>query len=312
MLEGQTNAALELATAHLDRARALVEHRPASAAKARVAAAMARSSMLAGNPKAAIALGREALRHAEELGIDEVRASALDTIGNSRVWSGDSGGGEDMERSAALAAEIASGSELVRARGNLMVWTIARGDVRGSAELGREVLEIAERFGQAPALRWYRSARLTPAYWRGDWDQAILLADQFILEVEADAPHYNAMQFYGYRSQIRVARDDIAGALDDAEKAVAVARAVHDTQQLPRALGLSAFAFAEAAVLDRASPLVEEAIATLAAGIELLLAVVGLPALAEAARLLGRSAELRAALGVQRDFFQKKLQPFGR
>ena len=78
---------------------------------------------------------------------------------------------------------------------------------------------------------------------------------------------------------------------------VAVARAVHDTQQLPRALGLSAFAFAEAAVLDRASPLVEEAIATLAAGIELLLAVVGLPALAEAARLLGRSAELRDALG---------------
>jgi len=290
-------AEAEASTAHLERARALVGDLPASPASAWVAGTTARRLMLAGDVEAAIAAAREALRLAEELGIDELRASALGTIGTSRVWSGDLGGVEDVEKSAGIAAEIGSGSELVRAKGNLMVFTISRGDVRRGADLALELMAIAERYGQAPVLRWFRNVRLTPPYWRGDWDQGIRVADEFIAEVEAGAPHYNAMQFYAYRGHIRLARGDVNAALEDAEKAVAVARLVTDTQQLPRALGLSAFAFAEAGAPDRAAPLVDEAIGLLASGIKMLLAVVGLSSLAEAARILGRSAELRDALG---------------
>ena len=60
------------------------------------------------------------------------------------------------------------------------VFTISRGDVRRGAELALELMAIAERYGEAPALRWFRNVRLTPPYWRGDWDQAIRVADEFI------------------------------------------------------------------------------------------------------------------------------------
>jgi len=79
----------DAAFAHLRRARELVESLPPSFVKAHTIAAASRFRMLAAEEEEAIRLGREALAMAEELGLNDVRAAALNTLGCARVSLGD-------------------------------------------------------------------------------------------------------------------------------------------------------------------------------------------------------------------------------
>ena len=103
---------------HLRAAEALVEDEPSSYAKAYVLANVSRFWMLAGLGEQAIRVGRQALAMAEELGLDELQAHALNNIGVSRLGMGDRGGLEDLERSIEIADAINS-VESARAYGNL-------------------------------------------------------------------------------------------------------------------------------------------------------------------------------------------------
>jgi tetratricopeptide (TPR) repeat protein len=82
---------------HLDRARELVEASPPSRAKATVIRAVSGFLYVSGEAEEAIRIGREALAMAEQLGLDDIRARALTTIGGCRISSGDRGGIEDIE-----------------------------------------------------------------------------------------------------------------------------------------------------------------------------------------------------------------------
>jgi ATP/maltotriose-dependent transcriptional regulator MalT len=90
---------------HLGNARELVHGTEPSRARASVVSSISRSLMLSGESEEAIRIGREALVMAEDLGLEELRAHALTTIGLARTDSGDPGGIEDLEQSIAIAVE---------------------------------------------------------------------------------------------------------------------------------------------------------------------------------------------------------------
>ena len=82
---GQRDAAY----AHLERAVQLVKDESSSPAKATVFSEVSRYHMLGDRFDDAIQIGRQALEMASELGLDEVRAHALNNIGSSRANCGD-------------------------------------------------------------------------------------------------------------------------------------------------------------------------------------------------------------------------------
>ena len=81
---------------HIARAVSLVEQDLPSPAKARVLSEVARHGMLMSDFEDALRVGREAVGMAEALGLEEIHAHALDTVGCARFFLGDSEGREDV------------------------------------------------------------------------------------------------------------------------------------------------------------------------------------------------------------------------
>jgi class 3 adenylate cyclase/tetratricopeptide (TPR) repeat protein len=248
------------ATEHLERARALVEHMEVSPAKARVIGTVARFLMIASEYDEAISVGRQALEMAEQLGLADLQAHALDIIGAARAHLGDRGGFEDLDRSVELAAEVNAPHELCRALNNLGSALSAWGELGRSAECLLRVQQVAERFGQATWLRWTRPAIFDNAYWRGEWDAALQGVEEEIRLVEEGSPHYNASFCYSTRSRIRLARGDLPGASGDAETGVELARVAKDPQVLYAALAISAYVALIGETADVAQARVDELI----------------------------------------------------
>ena len=119
---------------HIEAARALVEAMPPSRAKAEVLSQHSRHLMLAERDEEAIEVAREALAMAEALGLDEIRAHALDNLGCARCNAGDLTGLRDLERSIAIASELNS-PEAIRGHTNLATQYAILGDLRRAAEV---------------------------------------------------------------------------------------------------------------------------------------------------------------------------------
>jgi hypothetical protein len=98
----------------------------------------------------------------------------------------------------------------------------------------------AERFGHAGFVRWLAAERVGEGYWTGTWDEALGRADAFIAEAESGVPNFMEAYCRAMRGRIRLARDDAAGALVDAGRAVEFARAAEDVQTLYPALAFGA------------------------------------------------------------------------
>ena len=223
---------------HLRAAEALVEHEPSSYAKAYVLANVSRFRMLAGDSEHGIGAGREALTMAEELGLDELQAHALDNIGISRLGTGDRGGFADLERSIEIADAINS-VESARAYGNLASSLHDFGEVDRSFELLKEAHRRAERFGLDDWLLWLRCMETWPPYYSGDWDEAFRQLDELIDEF-MQHPFWVESPCRVLRGRMRLARGDATGAREDADRALELARAAKDPQVLWPALTLSA------------------------------------------------------------------------
>jgi class 3 adenylate cyclase len=260
-LRGATDAAFE----HLDRARELVDAGEPSRVKAYVISSGSRFLMLAGRSAEALSMGREAAAMAEQLGLAEVRASALNNIGSARSFSGDAGGIDELEQAAALAEQANAPMELCRARGNIaaILWT--RGELERSALMRAEADSAASRFGQHLMQRWLRGSVAREHYGRGLWHEAQQCVDEFISEVEAGSPHYLAGDCYMIRSLLRLGRDDIAGARSDAERALELARMAKDPQMLYPTLSSAAEVFSELGDGERAAALLGELLTALRA-----------------------------------------------
>lgn len=133
---------------HLIRARELIENLDPSRAKAYVTSRFSRHLSWAGDYDDAIRLGREALAMAERLGLDELCAQALNTIGGARVAAGDRGGVQDLERSVAIAVAANAPAEICRGLGNLGATIACLGQLTQGAALREEAAVAARRFGQ--------------------------------------------------------------------------------------------------------------------------------------------------------------------
>jgi class 3 adenylate cyclase len=260
-LRGATDAAFE----HLNRARELVNAGAPSRAKAFVISSASRFLMLAGRSAEAISVGREAATMAEQLGLDEVHASALNNIGSARCFSDDAAGVDDLEQAAVLAEQANAPMELCRARGNLASVLWARGDLARSASMRSEADSAASRFGQHLMQRWLRGSIVPEHYALGLWHEAQAGADEFLAEVEAGSPHYLAGDCYTARALLRLGRDDVAGARSDAQQALEHTRLAKDPQVLYPALAGVADVFSELGDNERAADLAGELLTALLA-----------------------------------------------
>jgi class 3 adenylate cyclase/tetratricopeptide (TPR) repeat protein len=251
---------------HLSRALELVDGREPSRSKASVIRSISSSLMVSGENGEAIRLGREALAMAEQLGLDELRADALDVIGMARVDSGDTGGIGDLEQSLAIAVRANAPVAICRAQTNFYAMLSYRGQLEQAAAAADEAAETASRFGLIGQQRFLRGVRAQDAFDRGHWHQALLLAEELLAEIEAGSPHVFARDMYLVRAQIRIGRDDALGALADAERALELARLLKNPEEVFPTLALCAHIVSESGDIERASVLADEFLALLKAG----------------------------------------------
>jgi DNA-binding SARP family transcriptional activator/class 3 adenylate cyclase/tetratricopeptide (TPR) repeat protein len=243
---------------HFGRARELVDGREPSRAKAAVIGRLSRSLVVSGDSEEAMRLGRDALAMAEQFGLDELRAHALITIGLSRVNSGDPAGIDDVDQGLAIALQANVPVAIWRAQTNLATVLKEGGHLERASATFDEAAAVASRFGLVGEQRWVRVERSGIQYILGHWDEALAGADEFVAEVEAGSPHYLASYCYETRAQLRLGRDDVLGALADAEHAIELARLTKDPQMLYPTLAVSAHVFRESGDTARASRLADE------------------------------------------------------
>jgi tetratricopeptide (TPR) repeat protein len=225
------------AFARLRDAVAMLEGRPASYAKAYASSTLAGFRIRADEAEPALAAARTATAIADELGLDDLRAGALNTIGVARVTTGDRGGLEDLERSIEI-AERANSPESVRGYFNLGGMLANLGDLRRAAALHRQGHRLAERFGDTAWTEYFDAELVYQHYWSGDWDAAGALAEQLIARAERGASRRPGLDGRLVRAWIALARGDVGQAVADAERACDFSREVGVPQYLYPALAL--------------------------------------------------------------------------
>jgi hypothetical protein len=225
---------------HLERGVALLRDAAPSPQKAYVKAEASRMLMLAARNAEAIELGHAALTMAQELGLDELTADALITIGTARVPYGETDGIDDIERGIELSRAGGFGRAVVRGAVNAAAILWLLGDVRRSARYIQVAREAATEIGHAEAMRWTRSEAAISAFLSGDWTEAEHLADAIIAEEGTRPDHYQDSMVRWARALMGVARGTLAEARSDADWQLGFARRAADPQVLLPALGCSA------------------------------------------------------------------------
>jgi class 3 adenylate cyclase/tetratricopeptide (TPR) repeat protein len=217
---------------HLAEAHALVREAPPSPSVARVLADISRFRMLASDNGGAMAAGREALAIAEELDLDEVRASALNTMGSARLRQQDLQALDDLERSVEIAVAIGS-PEAARGYNNLAIAVHdVLGDLERSRTLRAEAVRIGARFGAVRTARFARGCLVIHDYGLGRWDDALAIAEEFSAESERVGRGYADVFVCAFRSSILVARGEVDRADAESREAVDLARHAGDPQAL--------------------------------------------------------------------------------
>ena len=241
----------------LEDAAALLQDAPPTHAKAYVLSNLARFLMIGDENERAIDLGLEALAMAEELGIDELRAHALDSIGRARARIGDPRGIENLEEGIAIA--VAGNSlESVRGYANLGNALVEAGDLARAFELYEQGRSAASRFGDADRIRWFEAERVYECYWRGHWHEAGRLADDVVAQAEAGFPTAFEHDARLVRSRIRLARDQAPAALEDSSRALELGRRAGYPDMIVPALALHARMLEATGGYEEARRLAEE------------------------------------------------------
>lgn len=241
---------------HLARAVELVSGRPPSVAKASVLARQARAQMLAGNWREAVESGRETLALAEQLGLVDLQAEALNSIGSARFRAGEPDGIHDLER----AIELAAGSRAaVVAYNNLGALLLEVGERACSQEVLERGCKLAHQLGDRLHVDWFESQELTFGFDEGRWDDVLAAADRWL--ASPHHPTYPTIGVLAARALMRHARGDDAGALEDLGRAERDARAAGDPQTLVPTLAQAAFVHLEEGRTAEARRRLEEALA---------------------------------------------------
>ena len=282
----------DLADQSAHRALRLVRDRPPSAAKVRTLAALTRLRMFLRDSTEAIRVGREALAAVNVLGLHELRADLLVTVGTASWQAGDSSGEGDLERGLDIAITQGALRVARRAYNNLANVMADKGDFRRHDELTAEAEQLAEQLGEADILRVFQGQKSIGLVERGDWTAALRLADKFIAECEAGSPHLYESSVRAGRAYILLARDEVEAALTDSEQAIAIARRSEIPHDVVWVLAAGAHLCSQLGRPAQARALTDEALGYDAEAV----AAAGGLELAWVAHHIGRSAQLRAKL----------------
>jgi DNA-binding SARP family transcriptional activator len=245
-------------------AAALLAEAPPSPAKAYVLANLARLlSLAARRDKEAIEMASTALGMAEELGRDELKAHALNTIGMTRVVAGDPAGIEQLEASLDLALEHGSPFELGRVYNNLRAGYEAVGRPKEASATLAAWLEMQERYGLP--TRFARRDLAFDDYYGGRWEQATRLVAELLAPGHDADPLWDDPALHALDAALRLAGDDIQGAAAECERALEIARAQQQDAEGLASLRFLLFLRAEIALAESrpaaANQLVDTALA---------------------------------------------------
>jgi tetratricopeptide (TPR) repeat protein len=247
----------DVAFDHFRGGAALLADAEPSREKAHALAILARFLMAGDEYDEAIELGSEALRMADELSLEDVRVTLLNTMGVARVGTGDLGGIADIEASIELAERVNS-PDAGRGYNNLASTLSALGELERSFELYDQAFRAAERFGRPLAMSWIRVEQADEHYFRGRWDEAIGICDELLTGSMAGEHYVFEVGARVIRALVRLPRGDLTGAEDDLIEALAFARELRDPQHLFPALAVHAFALADTGRGGEAAPSVDE------------------------------------------------------
>jgi class 3 adenylate cyclase/tetratricopeptide (TPR) repeat protein len=238
---------------HVERAAELVRDAPPSAAKARVLAEVSRQKILGGAAEEGLPIAREAYATAEQLGLTELAAKALNNIGIARMDFGDLAGAvEDLERSVELALSVNS-PEVARAYNNLGAVAWATEGPGKAREFIVEAIRVGERLGNAHVASFSAAILPSALLSLGEWDEALAQFDAFIAERESGLPHYHEGSWHMDRATILHARgEDAERVLEDLRRGLEASRRVGDPQALIPALATSARILVELGRFDEA------------------------------------------------------------
>jgi class 3 adenylate cyclase/tetratricopeptide (TPR) repeat protein len=286
----------ERADVHRRRGEALLGDGPPSRARAWVLARLGSRAHLAGDDDRGLALVSEARDVSEQVGFDEGVSDALAQIGVWRAEAGDAEGVADIERAIELASATGALGTLARVTNSGAVAHQVLGDLERGYEARLECARIVERIGSDSLVRWYQGSLADHRYRRGDWDEAYRNADGYLASVEAGSPSVGSWQVSFVRAEIRLAKGDSAGAIADAEQALATGREIAEVQALGFVRAGCAHVFMTAGDHGRATALADELLESLRRGESMQFAVINLPVFASTAVQLGRGAELEEAL----------------
>jgi tetratricopeptide (TPR) repeat protein len=274
---------------HLERGHSLVQGEPPSPVTAMVVSNLARFRMLAGDHRAAIEMGREAMQMAESLGLKVLEARILCTIGTSRGMLGELDGIAELERSAELAKELQSLT--IRWNALLNLATV----LNEWGELDRVLPIFDDPALKEPASesdrRWTAIERAWLAYQTGDWEEAEWLVQAFEEAGGSGQPHYMDFMALDLKARFSLARGALDDALDASARELELTRAIADPQALLVALGTRAKSLQEVRRIGEVEPLVEEVLAAWRAA-DALSGMAAALDVAWALRELGREQEM--------------------
>ena len=243
---------------HVERALELIAGAPPSRSKAIVLRGCMKHSMLMERYTDAVALARELLPTAAELGLPEVEASAFEVMGIVKgVLNGNPDGLADLEHSIAVTEEVGTLNPAV-SYANLASLLAILGELPRCFTTWAAAWRAAERFN---SRRWLRSVdllRVAEQYWTGRWDEAVRRVDALVVEAAAGGGHTLECQCRIWRGRICLTRGQTAAALADSTTALELARGSGDPQDLAPALAFHARCLIAADRLDEAGPLVDE------------------------------------------------------
>jgi class 3 adenylate cyclase/tetratricopeptide (TPR) repeat protein len=248
---------------HYDRAQTLIEGRPPSIEVGQAKAHVAKYLMVSGRSSTGIPVGREALAVADALDSDDIRTSALNSIGTARINLGDLGGFDDIERSIEVAETANLPWHVARGNVNLGVSLIYAGHIPRALEVHERNLAYVQRIGMEGGIIWNKAEVAFDLFLVGRWDESLEILDAEIARMEAGAPHYIEVQLRQTRARIRLGRGDPAGALIDAERGVEVGRSARDPQAILPTLAEHARILFQLQRTDEAVPLVDEVLASM-------------------------------------------------
>lgn len=233
------DAQMDRALEHSNRAVELVRDAPDSREKLVAFSQDAFNRLLVGDFREGIERTEETIRLAQRLDDRAEVASAIALRGMTRLDLGMAEGLADVEHAVALARALppVHASPVLA---NAGVTLLEVDGVDRAAELFEEAEAAAFEAADVAHLDRIAVMRGRERYYRGEWDEALLVFDQSI----ADTPQTFAgheLRPRTMRALIRIARDNALGATDDAERAVVIAQTAREPQALHTALAVRAY-----------------------------------------------------------------------